>query len=65
MSACCSCGAMRSQQPTACPTCRARWGITPVATMIKMGDEGIHITAQTVQREDVEAFCARLREMAR
>jgi hypothetical protein len=37
----------------------------PVATMVNMGDEGIHITAQTVQKEDVDAFCARLREMAR
>lgn len=36
----------------------------PVATMVDMGDS-IYLSAQTVRREDVEAFCARLREMAR
>lgn len=31
--------------------------------MVDMGD-GIYLSAQTVRKEDVDAFCARLREMA-
>lgn len=65
MTACCSCGATpTTQQPTACATCRARWGLEPVLTMVDMGDT-VYLSAQTVRKEDVDAFCARLREMAR
>lgn len=66
---CCSCGVQlpHINPSTACPVCRRSWGMGdpyPVLTMVDMGDT-VYLSAQTVRKENVDAFCARLREMAR
>lgn len=69
---CCSCGAAITERDarrfSTCRSCCRTWSspkaAEPVLTMVDMGD-GIYLSAQTVRKEDVDAFCARLREMAR